>query len=74
MADRDDENTYSLVQVHVLQEKVRYLETQLEKTNQNLKILQQDKDSALKWGVVILGSGVISLALWIFNSFTSTAK
>ena len=34
---------------------------------QKLDALQSERDSALKWGVITLGSAVISMVIWIGN-------
>jgi len=50
-----------------LEQKVEVLEKELAETEKALKRLQSDRDSALRWGVIALGSGLISLVTWIFN-------
>lgn len=50
-----------------LEQKVEVLEKELAETEKVLKRLQSDRDSALRWGVIALGSGLISLVTWIFN-------
>lgn len=58
------------VTIAVLEEKVRTLEEHLERTDRQLKALQSDRDNALKWGVMILGSAVVSMGAWIFNAIS----
>lgn len=58
------------VTIAVLEEKVRTLEEHLERTDRQLKALQSDRDNALKWGVMILGSAVVSMGTWIFNAIS----
>lgn len=50
-----------------LEQKVESLEKDLIEAEKALKRLQSDRDSALRWGVIALGSGLISLVTWIFN-------
>lgn len=50
-----------------LEQKVESLEKDLIEAEKLLKRLQSDRDSALRWGVIALGSGLISLVTWIFN-------
>lgn len=65
------DNTEQAVTVAVLEQKVKTLEEHLDRTDKQLKALQRDRDSALKWGVMVLGSAVLSMGTWIFNSITS---
>ena len=58
------------VTIAVLEEKVRTLEEHLERTDKQLKSLQNDRDNALKWGIMVLGTAVLSMASWIFNAVT----
>jgi hypothetical protein len=32
-----------------------------------LESLQKDRDSAFRWGIIILGTAVIGMGTWIFN-------
>lgn len=64
------DNTEQAVTVAVLEQKVKTLEEHLASTDKQLKALQRDRDSALKWGLMVLGSAVLSMGTWIFNSIT----
>lgn len=33
--------------------------------------LEKDRDSALRWGLIVLGSSVVSMGLWIFKLLSS---
>lgn len=54
-----------------LEQKVETLEKDLLETEKALKRLQTDRDSALRWGIIALGSGLISLLTWIFSHLFS---
>lgn len=64
------DNTEQIVAVAVLEEKVKTLEEHLASTDKQLKSLLRDRDNALKWGIMVLGSAVLSMGTWIFNSIT----
>jgi predicted RNase H-like nuclease (RuvC/YqgF family) len=51
-----------------LEQKVELLEKELQEEKNILAQLQRDRDSALRWGIIALGSGLISLLTWIFSS------
>lgn len=55
------------VNIAVLQEQVKTLQAQLSTTNTQLKSLQSDRDKALIWGILTLGSAVLALLAWIFK-------
>lgn len=40
---------------------------QLEFQQEEIDSLKKDRDSALRWGIVILGTSVMSMAAWIFK-------
>ena len=65
-----DRRKETVVAVAVLEEKLKNIEAMLEKTDSKLKRLERDRDSALKWGIMILGTAVISMAGWIFKTIT----
>ena len=56
--------------IAVLQEKIKTLEEHVENTDKKLQALQRDRDNALKWGIMVLGTAVVSMASWIFNNIT----
>lgn len=60
------------VEMAVLKQKLDTLEEELDETKKSLRSLQRDRDSALRWGLIALGSGVISLITWIFNHFVKS--
>ena len=64
---RNDRRKESDVAVAVLLEKIKNLEAMLQKTDAKLKSLERDRDSALRWGLMILGSAVLSMGAWIFK-------
>jgi hypothetical protein len=50
-----------------LEQKVELLEKELQEEKSLLAQLQRDRDSALRWGIIALGSGLISLLTWTFS-------
>lgn len=75
----------SNVAIAVIEERLKHLEEKLEdlsssieekleSTNSKIKSLERDRDNALRWGLMILGSAVLSMAAWIFNYITSHVK
>ena len=36
-----------------------------------LESLETDRNSALRWGLIVLGSSVVSMGLWIFKLLSS---
>lgn len=59
----------------ILKEKVKYLEKELEEAlntqEKRILALEKDRDSALRWGIMILGTSVISMGVWIFKFLAS---
>ena len=51
------------VAVAVLREKVQTLEEQVNS-------LKGDRDSALRWGILVLGTAVVSMGAWIVDLLT----
>lgn len=47
------------------------LQKEVEDLQKEVKSLQHDRDSALRWGLVVLGTSVISMATWIFKLITA---
>lgn len=66
-----EEITATAVLLAVLQERIKSLEEHIENTEQRLNSLDKDRSNALKWGIMILGSGILSMAGWIFNLITT---
>ena len=69
-----DEETQALnkaiTTIAVFEEKLKNLEQLIIKTEDKLEALEKDRDNALKWGVMILGTVVISMGTYIFNLLT----
>ena len=36
--------------------------------------LAKDRDNALRWGIIMLGTAVVSMGLWIFNLIAKNIK
>lgn len=56
------------VDIARLQEQVIALKEKQEVDHLALKALQSDRDKALLWGIIVLGSTVISLGAWILKN------
>ncbi len=55
-------------------EKITHLEEELEELRNRVDELSAERNSALKWGVIVLGSTVVGLFTWIVNYFAEHAK
>lgn len=69
MAD-NDAALITAINVAVLQEKIAALEDHLNRSDSKIKALEKDRDNAIKWGLMILGTAVVSMASWIFKLVT----
>lgn len=56
------------VDIAVLQQQLIALKDKQETDHKALVSLQQDRDKALIWGIIVLGSTVISLGAWILKN------
>ncbi len=56
------------VRLALLEEKVKELESDSE---HRITSLEKDRDSALRWGIVVLGTSVLSMGAWIFKLLTA---
>lgn len=70
----DHSNTQTAVVIAVLQEKINSLEERQDQDAAKIAALEQDRDRALRWGIMVLGSAVVSMGVWIFHSFTERLK
>jgi len=70
----NDRRRETVITVAVLEEKLKNLEAMLQKTDGKLKALERDRDSALKWGIMILGTAVVSMGAWIFKYITKSVS
>ena len=54
----------------------RFAALELSNSANTLKIAQltSEKEKALVWGIIMLGSGVIGLVVWVFNLISGHAK
>lgn len=55
------------VNIAVLQQQLISLREKQEVDHKALEALQKDRDRALVWGIIVLGSTVISLGAWILK-------
>lgn len=56
------------VNIAVLQQQLISLREKQEVDHKALEALQKDRDRALVWGIIVLGSTVISLGAWILKN------
>lgn len=66
----EESDTSKDVTIAVLKERVKTLEEHLERTDKQIESLMADRDRALKWGIMVLGTAVMSMASWIFSAVT----
>lgn len=50
------------------EERIKNLEKELADITKHVTNLEKDRDSAMKWGLITLGTAVVGLIVWIFNS------
>ena len=55
-----------------VEEKIKNLEILISKTDSKLRALEKDRDNALKWGIMVLGTVVISMGSYISKLLTDT--
>ena len=70
----DDSNTQTAVIIAVLQEKIHSLEERQDQDAMKIAALEQDRNNALRWGIMVLGSAVVSMGAWIFQLFSDRLK
>lgn len=70
----DDSNTQTAVVIAVLQEKINFLEERQDQDGAKIAALEQDRNNALRWGIMVLGSAVVSMGAWIFQLFSDRLK
>lgn len=70
----DDSNTQTAVIIAVLQEKINFLEERQDQDAMKIAALEQDRNNALRWGIMVLGSAVVSMGAWIFQLFSDRLK
>ena len=70
----DNSNTQTAVIIAVLQEKINSLEERQDQDAAKIAALEQDRNNALRWGIVVLGSAVVSMGAWIFQLFSDRLK
>lgn len=66
MADQDNSQN---IQIAVLQEQLKNLEALAAISLRKIEVLEQDKERALRWGIILLGTAVLSMGSWIFTHF-----
>ena len=57
-------------QVAVLQQWKTTMEAHIANTDKEVQALKDERNSALKWGIMTLGTTVMGMAYWIVNQFT----
>ena len=56
------------VDIAILQQQVIQLKDKQDTDHKALEALQKDRDRALIWGILVLGSTVLSLGAWILKN------
>lgn len=69
-----EEITATAVLLAVLQERIKSLEEHIAATDKRLSSLDRDRSNALKWGIMILGTAVMSMGGWIFHFITNKVQ
>ena len=69
-----DETTATAVLLAVLQERIKSLEKHIAATDKKIVSLDRDRSNALKWGIMILGTAVVSMGGWIFHFITNKVQ
>lgn len=57
-------------QIALLQKSVADMEMHIKTTDAAVVALRDERDRAMKWGVITLGATVMSMGVWIFNFVT----
>jgi hypothetical protein len=57
-------------QIATLREQLTAMGDRLSDMRTDVEALQEERNQALKWGVMALGSAVMGMAYWIFNAIT----
>ena len=57
-------------QIALLIEHQKTMEGRLADVHADIKALQDERDRALRWGVMSLGTAVLGMAYWIFAQIT----
>jgi len=66
--DYHNKDTHMDVDIAVIQQQIISLKEKQESDHKALQKLQSDRDKALIWGLIVLGSTVISLSAWIMKN------
>lgn len=58
----------------LLAERQKVMEEHLVQTDKDVAALSNDRDKAMRWGILTLGSIVVGMGTWIFNFITGHLK
>ncbi len=53
---------------------IEALHKEIDELKKKVESLASDRDSALRWGIVMLGTAVIGMGTWIFNFVAGHTK
>jgi len=70
----DDSNPLTVVIIAVLQESFYSLEARQDEDAAKIAALEQDRNNALRWWIMVLVSAVVSIGAWIFQLFSDRLK
>lgn len=62
------------LQLAIIAERQSVMDEHLKATDAAIAALRAERDSALKWGIITLGTAVISMATWIVNLLLDLIK
>lgn len=57
-------------QIARLEEQIKSMREDVTETKAAIAALQEERNKALLWGVMSLGTAVLGMAYWIFNNLT----
>ena len=59
------------IKITLLIEGQSRMEQEITEANAKIKALEDERNKALKWGVMSLGSAVLAMGYWILNKITA---
>lgn len=68
MATPEQEQIYTNLNT---QHEIKALHAEIEALRKGLASLEKDRESAMRWGILVLGGAVLAMGTWIFNFIIS---
>jgi hypothetical protein len=76
--DQRDTNRDTKYEIETLHKDIANLEKTIFTNNvafqKSIESLQKDRESALRWGIIVLGGAATGMATWIFNLLVQNHK